>query len=312
MRIHPRDQAEFSTFIDQRWQKGEPSVFVEYRFNPNRQGEWLHVRHTASCSGSGEQLALWCVIENLPLSPDKESPLEWMAEAFRGGEAALSTEHVTEEDRIDDGDTSIRLSLISSFTDGLMRGAQRSHAHQAPNERSRTNRQPSRPLGRSTSSASAGESAEIVATPPSARQYRASLRDPQLEGTTILLVEDEAAVRKLVRKLLEMLGCNVIEAVSGREALDLWPSIRDQVTLLVSDVVMPDGVSGWDLAKELHQRHPALGILLTSGYDERPGDHALQDLPQIAFLQKPYEVQRLKNTLSELMQVKLGFGQAVD
>lgn len=119
-------------------------------------------------------------------------------------------------------------------------------------------------------------------------------------GATILLVEDETAVRKLVRKLLEMLGCNVIEAASGREALDLWPKIRDQVALVVSDVVMPEGVSGWDLAKELHQQHPSLGILLTSGYDELPEDHALKDLPQIAFLQKPYEVQRLKATLSGL------------
>lgn len=109
-------------------------------------------------------------------------------------------------------------------------------------------------------------------------------------------------MRKLVRKLLEMLGCSVIEAPSGREALNLWSGISDQVALVVSDIVMPEGVSGWDLAKELHHHHPALGILLTSGYDELPEEHGLHKSPRIAYLQKPYEVRTLKATLSRLIK----------
>jgi signal transduction histidine kinase/CheY-like chemotaxis protein len=124
-----------------------------------------------------------------------------------------------------------------------------------------------------------------------------------LEGTTILLVEDEAAVRKLVRKLLEVIGCEVIEAASGREALDRWPEIREQVSLVVSDVVMPEGVSGWDLTRELHHLHPDLGILLTSGYSELPSDHGLGGIPQIEFLQKPYGAGALKASLSRLVNL---------
>lgn len=124
----------------------------------------------------------------------------------------------------------------------------------------------------------------------------------RLEGSTILLVEDESAVRKLVRKLLEMLGARVLEASSGRKALDIWPEIRDEVSLVVTDIVMPDGISGWELAKELHKNHPNLGILLTSGYDERPEDHDLGNQPQIAFLQKPYESKNLRQTLSQLLE----------
>lgn len=104
----------------------------------------------------------------------------------------------------------------------------------------------------------------------------------------VLLVEDEAAVRKLVRKLLELLGCNVTEAASGRQALDLWPSLSSTIRLVVSDIVMPEGISGWDLARELHDLHPALGILLTSGFGGVPADHGLGEISQIAFLQKPY------------------------
>lgn len=131
------------------------------------------------------------------------------------------------------------------------------------------------------------------------------LAEARLRGTTILLVEDEMAVRKLVRKLLEVLGCSVIEAVSGREALDLWPEIRDRVSLVVSDIVMPEGISGWDLARELHHRHPDLGILLTSGYSDLPEDHGLGGIPRIGFLQKPYGVNSLRESLSTLSTTAL-------
>lgn len=122
-----------------------------------------------------------------------------------------------------------------------------------------------------------------------------------LQGTKILLVEDEAAVRKLVKKLLEMLGCTVIEAESGKEALDIWPDVQDDVSLVVSDVAMPEGVSGWDLARELHRARPDLGILITSGYCQTPEELDLGGNDQLAFLQKPYESNRLKATLSELL-----------
>lgn len=125
--------------------------------------------------------------------------------------------------------------------------------------------------------------------------------EESLKGITILLVEDENGVRKLVRKLLEMLGSEVIEAKSGRQALDLWPEISEKVSLVVTDIVMPEGVSGWDLARELHYTRPELGILLTSGYNERPEDHGLGDEEQIAFLQKPYEAKTLKHTLQQLL-----------
>ena len=125
--------------------------------------------------------------------------------------------------------------------------------------------------------------------------------EKSLKGITILLVEDENGVRKLVRKLLEMLGSEVIEAKSGRQALDLWPEISEKVSLVVTDIVMPEGVSGWDLARELHSTRPKLGILLTSGYNERPEDQGLGDEEQIAFLQKPYEAKTLKHTLNQLL-----------
>lgn len=120
------------------------------------------------------------------------------------------------------------------------------------------------------------------------------------KGTHVLLVEDEQSVRRLVRKLLEMIGCTVTESPSGKDALERWPSLSDDITLIVSDVMMPGGVSGWELARQIHKSNPNLGILLTSGYSERPEDHGLEGVAEVSFLQKPYDIAKLKEELQTL------------
>ena len=65
---------------------------------------------------------------------------------------------------------------------------------------------------------------------------------------TILVVEDEPTLRALVRKVLERDGYEVIEASSGLAALELWGSKKPRVDLLLTDMVMPDGISGLQLA----------------------------------------------------------------
>lgn len=139
---------------------------------------------------------------------------------------------------------------------------------------------------------------------PKVRSSSIREEEKSIKGSRVLLVEDESAVRKLVRKLLEMHGCTVVEASSGRQALELWPKVCDDISVVVSDVVMPEGVSGWDLARQLHERNPDLGILLTSGYNEKPEDHGMANKPKIAFLQKPYEAIKLKSNLFDLMNDK--------
>lgn len=141
-----------------------------------------------------------------------------------------------------------------------------------------------------------------LANPVDNRIRENSGNDDDISGSRILLVEDENSVRKLVRKLLEMNGCTVVEAVSGKEALEMWPGICDEITLVVSDIIMPDGVSGWDLAKKLHEDSPDLGILLTSGYAENPEEHGLEGDSRVAFLQKPYESRKLRSNLYDLLR----------
>ena len=103
---------------------------------------------------------------------------------------------------------------------------------------------------------------------------------------TILLVEDDAAIRDLARRVLQMQGYIVLEARNGQEALQA-ADFPATVHLLLTDVVMP-GESGAALAKQLALSRPGLKTLYMSGYtDNAIAHHGILD-PGIAFLQKPF------------------------
>lgn len=86
-------------------------------------------------------------------------------------------------------------------------------------------------------------------------------------GETILLVEDEAVVRNLVRQILQTAGYTVLEAATGEEALQLCGQHPGPVHLLLADVVLP-GISGFELAKQLALEHANLPVLYMSGYGQ--------------------------------------------
>ena len=121
-----------------------------------------------------------------------------------------------------------------------------------------------------------------------------------LRGTeTILLVEDEDAVRDLAQRALEDFGYRVISARSGKEALDVWKRESGEVDLLVTDVVMPR-MSGVDLAKALTAVCPGLKVLYISGYvgDAFGGREMDSD---IDLLPKPFTPDRLAGKVREVL-----------
>jgi CheY-like chemotaxis protein len=121
------------------------------------------------------------------------------------------------------------------------------------------------------------------------------LRPPDVRGgnETILLVEDEAPVRSLARTVLEQKGYRIIEADSGLSALELWQQHRDAIDLLLTDMVMPGGISGQELAKRLLSEKPGLKVVYNSGYtDEMLGENSpLRDNPN--FMEKPFGPHKL-------------------
>ncbi|MFD1787017.1 PAS domain S-box protein [Sphingomonas floccifaciens] len=109
-----------------------------------------------------------------------------------------------------------------------------------------------------------------------------------LPSARILLVEDEDEVRRYVRRVLERLGHDVIEARSGAEALEIERSTEGSIDILLSDIVMP-GISGVVVADAFRKARPQTRIVLMSGYTEDALDPDNHD----AFLQKPPTVEKM-------------------
>jgi len=131
--------------------------------------------------------------------------------------------------------------------------------------------------------------------PESEKSQTEFSRIPEVRGgnETILLVEDEAPVRSLARTLLEHKGYHVIEADSGLSALEIWQEQRDAIDLLFTDMVMPEGISGRELAARLLVEKPGLKVIYTSGYtDDMLGENSpLRNNPN--FMEKPFDSHKL-------------------
>jgi two-component system, cell cycle sensor histidine kinase and response regulator CckA len=119
---------------------------------------------------------------------------------------------------------------------------------------------------------------------------------------TILLVEDEPVLRELARVILQDYDYRVLEACSGVEAIRVWEEHEGQVDLLLTDMVMPEGMTGRELADELKSRKPDLKVIYTSGYsaDVMGQDSPLRDT---MFLQKPYAPPLLAQTVRECLDL---------
>ena len=105
---------------------------------------------------------------------------------------------------------------------------------------------------------------------------------------TIFLVEDEPVLREMARDILESYGYRILEASSGKEALGMWNLTRGKIDLLLTDMIMPEGISGAELAQRLLAGQPHLKIIFTSGYTANEVSPEILAKTRARFLQKPY------------------------
>ena len=105
---------------------------------------------------------------------------------------------------------------------------------------------------------------------------------------TILIVEDEEMLRELAREILKDAGYQILEATSGREALEVWRQHGGKIDLLLTDMVMPEGVSGVELAERLVAETPQLKVIFMSGYTSDDVNPELLERTNGSFIQKPY------------------------
>ncbi len=118
---------------------------------------------------------------------------------------------------------------------------------------------------------------------------------------TVLLVEDEPGVLSLARGILKSYGYKVLEAQSGVEALRVWAQYDTRINLLLTDMVMPGGMSGYDLAKKLRGEKHDLKIIYTSGYSMETLGQDFTLGKGMLFLKKPYQPQTLAQIVRDCL-----------
>lgn len=136
-----------------------------------------------------------------------------------------------------------------------------------------------------------------VALSPSTRATGAELPAGDcFAGTTILLVDDDARVRSVSRSLLEELGCTVLEASNGGEAVGWFERAKHPIDLVLLDLTMPEQ-SGLDVLEDLRRREPAVKAILTSGYSDRELVASLRRPGVVGFLSKPHSLDDLTSAV---------------
>ena len=118
---------------------------------------------------------------------------------------------------------------------------------------------------------------------------------------TILLVEDNSTVRRTIARMLQRMGYAVLEADCGREALEKWHDHAGNIELLLTDVVLPEGVTGWELAEKLKARHPNLRVIVSSGYNDEILDRKGSTGPESTYLAKPYTRVELEKAIRQAL-----------
>ena len=124
---------------------------------------------------------------------------------------------------------------------------------------------------------------------------------------TILVVDDEKALMELAKDILESLGYHVLTACNGADALDILAHTTE-IDLLFSDIVMPNGMSGYELAEQATTNQSDLKVLLTSGITENFTPHKSHTLNNGNLLCKPYSqaelVKQVRSALDDPKQIK--------
>ena len=148
-----------------------------------------------------------------------------------------------------------------------------------------------------------------VYLPIADRAAEATPAEPQLNGRptrawTILVVEDDPSVRNLVVEVLKHHGYDILEAEDAEAALRVWHEHRDQIELVLTDIVMPGTMNGLDLGRRLGQQAPDLKVIYTSGYsaDIFTTETHLQEGEN--YLPKPYLFSRLTSIIYQALEGK--------
>ncbi len=123
----------------------------------------------------------------------------------------------------------------------------------------------------------------------------------QDRNETVLLVEDEVPLRELIARMVASMGCTVLEARSGEEAIAIARD-HDDINVLLTDIAMPE-MDGIEVAKRVNELRPAIKVLYMSGYSDEAITRDSESKVELNFIQKPFQPLELRKKLHELMDI---------
>jgi two-component system cell cycle sensor histidine kinase/response regulator CckA len=119
---------------------------------------------------------------------------------------------------------------------------------------------------------------------------------------TILLVEDEDLVRDLTKRILKRPGYKVLIAINGKEALNLYAKKRDEISLVILDLIMPE-MGGKECLEKLLEINPDAKILITSGYYTTETEREITESGAAGFILKPYSFKQMLTKVREVLAI---------
>lgn len=122
---------------------------------------------------------------------------------------------------------------------------------------------------------------------------------------TVLVVEDEGPLLKLMRHILESYGYKVLDSSNARHALGLWEQHQKRIDLLLTDLILPDGMAGTELAKLLQAAKPTLKVLYTSGYNIERLAKEFPPGTKVNLVQKPFHARKLAEMVYQTLNAKI-------
>jgi CheY-like chemotaxis protein len=137
-----------------------------------------------------------------------------------------------------------------------------------------------------------------------AREVKSAALSAAGGNETILLVEDEPTVRRMAGRCLRNLGYRVVDACDGAEATRIWRLLRDEIDMLFTDMVMPEGLSGLDLIRLFRDERPELKTLISSGYSIEMIESGPSSDKTIAYLPKPYDATTLAGAIRKCLDTR--------
>jgi signal transduction histidine kinase/ActR/RegA family two-component response regulator len=141
----------------------------------------------------------------------------------------------------------------------------------------------------------------VTGQAPNKAAIKPAVLEVRRDRVTVMIVEDEDVLREMLREILESQGYQVLAAATGLEALRLWEENRGRIGLLLTDIVLPDGMSGQDLVIKLREDAPRLPVILSSGHSQEMLQADQGTTEGCSFLTKPYRPAQLIQAVREAL-----------